>query len=87
MLACFRSRVVTQIGGDVGVGAAGAHIVEHAVAGASTDGDRAHGSLRVARDPYAGRRPRQRGGHALRELAQRLGRRQVPDTPETTVAG
>lgn len=64
---------MAQVGGEEGVHARRAHLVEEAVAGSAAHRDGAHDGVRVAYQPDALRGGGQPGGGAGGELTEGLG--------------
>lgn len=87
LLAGLGRRVVAQVGGEEGVHAGGADLLEEAVAGAAADGDGTDQRVRVARGADALRGRRQPGRGAGRELAEGLGVVQLADPAEAPAPG
>lgn len=81
LLAGLEHGVVTQVGRDVDVGAAGTHGVELVIAGAAHDRHRPDPSMRVTADPDAARGRRQGTRYGVCELSQRHRRGELADAP------
>ena len=73
--------VVTQVGRDVDIGAAGAHGVELVIAGAAHDRDGPDHPLGITAHPDAARGRRQGTGDGVRELSQHHRRGELADAP------